>query len=165
MTDDVRAVYGWRLFSRWLLLISVVLVTLVAVPMLFAMAVTVQSWPVRLLTGIIGGLWLVGGVLVLRRLMLTVEVAPPMLRWRGPLRRGELDMGEVRVIRPVRTLALAGVHAMELADGTTLWILVSRGFEQLVEDVRAESPQVDVRFGWATRNPGRIPGRNQYRLR
>jgi hypothetical protein len=163
--DDapVRAVYGWAGVSRWVFLVTVVLVSAILVPMLGGLAFTRDSWlSGALILAALGG-WLLLAVLMLWRLALTVKVAGKGLRWSAPLRRGSVPIAEVRAVRPVPVLALGGVHAVRFDGGRTLWVLVSKGFSELLDDLREEAGAVDVRLSAAVGRIDRMPGRNQYR--
>jgi hypothetical protein len=161
--DRVRAVYGWRRASRWAFLVLVVAVSVSAVPMLVAAAVTVVSPPTAVVMVLLAAGWLVFAVLTVWRLAQTLELTDTELRWRTPVRRGAIELATVRGIRPVPVLGLGGVHAIETADGTAVWMLVSRGFDDLVRDVTPTSGALDVRLSKAVGRVDRLPGRNQYR--
>jgi hypothetical protein len=156
--DRVRAVYGWRAASRWAFLLTIVVVTVLVVPMLLAVAFTNPSWAWRIILLLACAGWLAWAPAAAWRTAFTLELTDERLRWRGALRRGEIPLADIRAVRPVRVLEAAGWHAI-VADGhPPLWILVSRGFDRLAEDLRA-----DVQLSWATKRPDRIPGRSQYR--
>jgi hypothetical protein len=166
MADDtVRAVYGWRTTSRWLFLALVVVVSVSVVPLLFAVAVSGAS-PVAAVVLVLLGLgWLVLVGLSLWRLAQTIELTASQLRWRTPVRRGALALSDIRAIRPVPVMAVGGVHAIETLDGTAVWMLVSRGFTEFVDDVRQSAGAVEVRLSRAVGRVDRLPGRSQYRRR
>jgi hypothetical protein len=159
---EVRAVYGWRTWSRWVLLVGMALITFVAVPMLVGMAATVEVTWVRVVMPIVAAIWLATAVVMAWRLALTISITPTELRWRGLVRTGVLPIAQITAVRPVPVVEVAGIHAL-LADGhAPVWVLVSRGFPDFVDDlaVGADGP-IDVRLSWAVRSP--MPGRNLYR--
>jgi hypothetical protein len=160
--NEVKAVYGWRAWSRWALLVGMVLVTCVAVPMLVGMAVTVEVTWVRVVMPLVALLWLVTALIVVWRLALTIEITRTELRWRGLIRRGVLPIAPITAVRPVPLIEAAGIHALYAEGHMPVWVLVSRGFSDLADDltVGADGP-VDVRLSWAVRSP--MPGRNLYR--
>jgi hypothetical protein len=165
MTDDaVLAVYGWRAGSRWLFLAVAIAVTVSLVPMLLAAAVTASPLAAVVLVLLAAG-WLAFAALMLWRVGLTLELTATDLRWRTPVRRGSVALTAIRAIRPVPVMALGGVHAIETADGGSVWMLVSRGFADLVEDVAQGGRAVEVRLSKAVGRVDRLPGRNQYRRR
>ncbi len=161
--EAVRVVYGWAAPSRWLFLVVVIAVSAVLVPMLGGLAITRDSWvSAALVLAPLAG-WLVLAVLMLWRLALTVKLAGPGLRWATPLRRGSVPIAGVRAVRPVPVLALGGIHAVRFDGRPALWVLVSKGFAELLDDLRAEAGEVDVRLSVAVGRIDRMPGRNQYR--
>ena len=162
-SEEVRAVYGWMAVSRWVFLVTVIVVSAILVPMLGGLAFSRDSWlSGALILAVLAG-WLLLGVAMLWRLALTVKLAGPGLRWWTPLRRGTVPIAEMRAVRPVPVLALGGVHAVRFDGGVELWVLVSKGFSELLGDLREEAGEVDVRLSVAVGRVDRMPGRNQYR--
>lgn len=162
-TSDVRAVYGWLAVSRWLFLVAMVSATLGVVPMLVGVAVAIDSTPWRIGLAVACLLWLAGAPPAVWRTALTIRITDRELRWQGALRGGTLPLAAVRSVRPVPILGIAGWHAL-VADGQRpVWVLVARGFDDFVDDLRGRGVPLDVRLGWAAARPDRIPGRNQYR--
>jgi hypothetical protein len=158
--DAVRAVYGWRAGSRWVFLAVVVAATSIAVPLLFSPVVTEPFSPGVVLWAALAIGWMAIVALVLWRVALTVELTGTALRFRTALSRGAIALSDVRTIRPVPVLAVVGVHA--IVD-TPMWMLVSRGFTDLIRDIEELRGSVDVRLSMAIGNADRMPGRNQYR--
>ncbi len=163
MNHEVRAVYGWAAVSRWLFLVTLIAVSAVLVPMLGGLAFTTDGWVIAVLVVALVAGWLLLAVLMLWRLALTVKLAGAELRWWTPLRRGSAPIAGVRAVRPVPVLALGGIHAMAFEGGAALWVLVSKGFAELLDDLREEAGAVDVRLSRAVGRIDRMPGRNQYR--
>ena len=96
--NEVRAVYGWRTWSRWVLLVGMGLVTFVAVPMLVGMAATVEVTWVRVVMPLVALIWLVTALIVVWRLALTIDITPTELRWRGLIRRGVLPIAPITAV-------------------------------------------------------------------
>jgi len=152
--DEVRAVYGWRTAGRWLFVVVMLAVTAVVVPMLVGLAVTVSAPAAVLLFAVVAG-WLTLIGLLVWRLALTLEVTATELRWRTAVRRGAIPLVELARVGPVPVLSIGGVHHIN-----TVWVMVSNGFTELVDDLRDTAPAMRVRLSVAVR---RMPGRNQYR--
>jgi hypothetical protein len=107
-------------------------------------------------------IWLATALVLIWRLALTIDITPTELRWRGLIRRGVLPIAPITAVRPVPLIEVAGVHALHAEGHAPIWVLVSRGFPDFVDDltVGADGP-IDVRLSWAVRSP--MPGRNLYR--
>jgi hypothetical protein len=152
--DEVRAVYGWRTAGRWVFVVVVLAVTAVVVPMLVGLALAVSAPVAVLVLAIVAG-WVTLIGLLLWRLALTLEVTATELRWRAAFRRGAIPLTDLARVGPVPVLSVGGVHAIN-----TVWVMVSNGFAELVDDLRETAPALRVRLSIAVR---RMPGRNQYR--
>jgi hypothetical protein len=157
------AVYGWRPAARRALLGAAVLASAVIVPMLVALAIGRDSVLSAAVILLVVAAWLVLLGLIAWRLALTLEVTADALRWRGCLRGGTVPTGSVRAVRPVPVLAAGGVHALVVDGGAGPWVLVSKGFTELMEDLRRDGHPIEVRLSAAVGRADRMPGRNQYR--
>jgi hypothetical protein len=157
------AVYGWRPMSRRALLVALVLATAVIVPMLVGLAVGLDGPLAAVAMLLVPAAWLLIVGLTVWRLALTIEVGPEALTWRGCLRRGTLPIASVVAVRPVPILAAGGVHVLVTVGAPGPWMLVSKGFTDLVDDLRRDGHDLDVRLSAAVGRADRMPGRNQYR--
>jgi hypothetical protein len=161
--EDVMSVYGWRAGARWALLVAIVVATLIIVPMLVGLAVSLDTVVAGLVILAALAAWVTIVGVATWRLALTLEVGHDVMRWCGAVRQGTVQLNEVQRIAPVRILSLGGVHSVLLADGRAVWVLVAKGFDELVEDLREDGRQIEVRLSAAVGSAARMPGRNQYR--
>jgi hypothetical protein len=159
----VIAVYGWRAGARRALLAAAILATAVIVPMMIGLALGLDSLLSAVAILLVLAAWLLIVSLAVWRVALTVELHADTLAWRGCLRGGTLPTASVLAVRPVLILAAGGVHAVIVEGAPPLWVLVAKGFADLVDDLRSDGHEIDVRLSAAVGRADRMPGRNQYR--
>jgi hypothetical protein len=65
------------------------------------------------------------------------------LYWRAPLRSGAAQLSEVRELRPKRFTQNA--ELIRLTDGSSLMVLMMKGFLPFVNDIAREAPDLPVK--------------------
>jgi hypothetical protein len=92
----------------------------------------------------------------LRRVSYRVDLrARTLHRW-APLRSGEIQMDQLRMVSPSR-------HGFGIVDlvsmhGGRVPVLIRRGFAEFAAEVQAAVPHVTVRLNWYSRMVDRLPG-------
>lgn len=103
------------------------------------------------------------GYWFLWRVPLDVELTGGLLRWRAPLRSGELALDAVDRARPMR-----GSPEIEVicgADGTKIPVVLRREILPLFEALEAVRPGLDVRISERAGTARRMPGLPRFRRR
>jgi hypothetical protein len=149
--------------GRWVLLIALVVVTVGLVPVFVDVAFTATGALTSVILLVLCGLWLVVSVLSAWWIVFSIELTDTEVHWHTPLRKGKVPNDSIAEIRPVPVLALGGVHRVRTTDGSSFWVMVSRGFHELIEDVKEAGSEPDIRYSKAVGRVERMPGKNQYR--
>ncbi|HEX9035275.1 MAG TPA: hypothetical protein VF834_25825 [Streptosporangiaceae bacterium] len=116
------------------------------VPVLFIM-----MWIV-----IIGG----NGYFSLFRVAYELEFDGERLRWRAPLRSGEVPLSGLTRIRAVRSSFFGAIDGAR--EGRVL-VLAGKGFTEFSRAVVVARPELPVQIGFRARLAERMPGRSRFR--
>lgn len=98
--------------------------------------------------------------LYLFRVVYELELDGERLRWRSPLRSGEVALADLTRIRASMPGA-AGL--LDGAPGPRLRVFVTKGFTGFTSALVAARPDLPVRIGFGTRLAERWPGRSAFR--
>ena len=88
------------------------------------------------------------------RAVTQADVTDRELRWRAPLRRGEVPLSALRRVRTIFLVYFMAV-TIEADDGARVWFFGQPATSQLVEHLRELAPQLEVRAG----SPGWLSSR------
>lgn len=95
------------------------------------------------------------------RIAAEVELEGTTLRWRTPLRTGQVDLADLTQVRPA--YFGSNLAVFELSEGRSPMVFVVKGFSGLAEEIRSRRPDLPVRSSLVGRFNERMPGRSRLR--
>ena len=90
-----------------------------------------------------------------------LDLDSSQLRWRAPLRKGELQVVDLITLRPSRLTG--GIWVFEARKGPNVPVFVRKGFRQFVQEVQILRPDLEIEpndftIRWSEFFPGRRSG-------
>jgi hypothetical protein len=137
----MQATFGWRLPWLYRLQVMGTVGVLAVVGVVMPAAGAAPAWFAVLWVAALcwNGYWF------LLRIVHQLEVAAGVLRWRAPLRAGQIPIGEVVAIQPSR-VAMMG-HVVTTRRGTIWVTFATPGFAEFAAALQAAQPVMSVRVG------------------
>lgn len=98
--------------------------------------------------------------LYLFRVVYELEFDGERLRWRAPLRSGDVALADLTRVRAISPGAVGFLHR---ASGPRMRVYVRKGFTDFTGALVAARPGLAVRIGFGARLAERCPGRSAFR--
>lgn len=108
---------------------------------------------------ILAGCW--NAYWFLLRFVYRLDADENTLRWRAPLRRGEVPL---TALDALTTFPLGGqVQRITSSSGPTIWINARKGIEDFSAELAKRAPQLTVKLSWSAKLTEKVWGRSGFR--